>query len=91
MSTTAVGHDLKARVIRALENPNYDWRTVGGVASEIGASKEDVLAVLGAMPDVVVRTSDADGRSIFTTREHYEQTHGLGDKILSALADRVIA
>ncbi|MGO9123339.1 MAG: hypothetical protein ACLP6G_00485 [Terriglobales bacterium] len=91
MTTTVVSHDLRNRVIAALENPKYDWRTVGGVASEVGASKDDVAALLGAMPDIVVRASDDKGRTIFTTREHYERTHGLGDKLLSALADKVIA
>jgi hypothetical protein len=91
MSIAVVSHDLRARIITALENPKYDWRTIDGVTSEIRASKDDVLAALSAMPDVVVRAADADGRSIFTTRQHYERTHGLGDKLLSALADKVIA
>ena len=91
MTTAVVSHDLKGRVIAALENPKYDWRTVGGVASEVSASKDDVAAVLSTMPDIVVRATDDNGRVIFTTREHYERTHGLGDRLLSALADKVIA
>jgi hypothetical protein len=43
------------------------------------------------MSDQIVRATTADGRTVFTTRNHYEKTHGLGDKILSVLADKIVA
>ena len=89
-STAAVRTKLQDRVVKALENPEYDWRTIPGIASEIHASESDIITALNAMKDVVIRSADSEGRSIFTTRNHYEKTHGFGDKLVSALTDRVV-
>jgi hypothetical protein len=83
--------DLKTAVIRALEDERYDWRTLDGLATALGTSEREVLGVLNSIPDQIVRAASADGQSLFTTRSHYEKTHGFGDKILSALADKVVA
>lgn len=87
----AARDDIRGKVITALENPAYDWRTVPGIAAEVGASEKEVIAILHSMKDVVVRTEDSEGRPIFTTRQHYQKTHGFGDRLLSALSDRVVS
>jgi predicted transcriptional regulator len=86
-----VSNDFKAQVIKALENPQYDWRTIQGLASELHASESEVVRALGSLRDIVVRTEDGQGRRLFTTRSHYEKTHGFADKLLSALSDRIVA
>lgn len=91
MSQAGAAVDLRAALVHALEDPRYDWRTVRGLTRALGLSEQDVVRTLDSMPDVVVRASTADGRTVFTTRRHYEKTHGFGDKLLSALADRVVA
>lgn len=91
MPQAAAGLDLRAAVVRALEDDRYDWRTVGGIAREIGATNQEIISVLNSMSDQIVRATAEDGKSLFTTRKHYEKTHGLGDKLLSALADKVVA
>jgi len=91
MPEIAHSTDLKTAVLKALEDEQYDWRTIKGLVKSTGATEPEVLSVLNSLSDQVVRSQDADGRSLFTTREHYQKTHGLGDKILSALADRIIA
>lgn len=78
-------------VIQALEDDRFDWRTVSGVASDLNITEQEVVGVLNSIPDQIVRASAADGRNVFTTRRHYEKTHGFGDKLLSALADKVVA
>ena len=83
--------DFTAQVIKALENPQYDWRTIQGLASELRASESEVVAALALLRDTVVRTEDSQGRHLFTTRLHYEKTHGFADKLLSALSDRIVA
>lgn len=91
MPQAAQSLDLKTAVLGALEDERYDWRTVNGIARALEVSERDVLRVLGSMPDQIVRTTTADGRSVYTTRSHYEKTHGFSDKLLSALADKVVA
>lgn len=91
MPQAAAGLDLRSAVVRALEDDRYDWRTIGGIASDLGVAKAEVVSILQSMPDDIITTKTEDGRNVFTTRRHYEKTHGLGDKILSALADKVVA
>jgi hypothetical protein len=83
--------DLKTALIKALEDERYDWRTILGLARALGTSEKEIIDLLNAFPDQVVRTTGADGQSLFTTRSHYEKTHGFRDKLLSALADKVVA
>src|SRR5258708_1188466 len=87
----ASSSDIKTRVIAALEDERYDWRTLNGLARSVGAREADILQVLNSMPDQVVRATTTDGRTVFTTRKHYEETHGFGDRLLSVLTDKVVA
>lgn len=91
MPQAAAAIDLRGTIIRALEDENYDWRTLDGLARATGAKNQEILSVLNSLSDEIVRATAADGRSLFTTRNHYEKTHGFGDKLLSALADKVVA
>jgi succinyl-CoA synthetase beta subunit len=82
---------LPSSVVAALENPKYDWRTAEAVSRESGMDLENVRALLENSPRTIVRSSvpDEHGRSLYTTRKHYRETHGIGARLLSALADRV--
>jgi hypothetical protein len=91
MPQTAQGVDLKTAVLKALEDERYDWRTIKGLAKATGAIETEIIPILASLSDQIVRSQDADGRSLFTTREHYQHTHGFGDRLLSALADRIVA
>ena len=91
MAPTTKRTDLASAVVEALEDERYDWRTVGGLSKTLGVTESEILSILNSSPDNIVRTQDADGQTLFTTRSHYQKTHGLGDKILSALADRITA
>jgi len=86
-----MGDSAMHRVIDALEDPRYDWRTVEGVAEQTGIDPSMVRAILKESEDQIVRSSvpDESGRSLYTTRKHYRQTNGLGTRILSALSDRI--
>jgi len=83
--------DLRAAVVQALEDDRYDWRTLGGIARATGAQNQEIVSVLNSMSDQILRTTAADGQTLYTTRNHYEKTHDFGDKLLSALADKVVA
>jgi predicted ArsR family transcriptional regulator len=87
----AVPAELRQRVTSALEDPKYEWRTIDGVAKELGLTEAQVRAVLDDLQEEIVRSSvpDESGRNLYTTRRHYRQTHGLGSRILNALSDKV--
>jgi len=67
----------KERVLAALANPNYSWRTSEGVSKETGLDPTRVLQIIEGMPDLVIksRIPDAQGRALYATREHYKKTH----------------
>ena len=83
--------DLRGQFIRALEDDRYEWRTVDGVSEQIGIPAAQVQEILESLKQEIVRSSipDEAGRSLYTTRKHYRDTHGLGARFLDALSDKV--
>jgi len=83
--------DLRGPIIRALEDDRYEWRTVDGVSEQIGIPAAQVQEILESLKQEIVRSSipDEAGRSLYTTRKHYRDTHGLGARFLDALSDKV--
>jgi hypothetical protein len=77
-------------VLKALENPKYKWRTIGGVSQETGLSADQVLEVLGSPSDKIVKSSipSPEGKSLFTTREHFRKSASTFEKVLSAIKNR---
>ncbi len=69
--------DDVARVLAALANPQYEWRTIDGVNKETGLEPSRILQIIESMPDQIIRSRvpDAQGRALYTTRQHYMKTH----------------
>ena len=67
----------KERVLAALANPNYSWRTCEGVSRETALDPARVLQLIEEMSELVIksRIPDAQGRALYATREHYKKTH----------------
>lgn len=74
----------------ALENPQFKWRTIPGVAKEAGVEPDLVRRALAAMSDSVVRSEvpSADGSDLFTTRDHFSEFASLSEKLLGAVKNR---
>ena len=77
--------DSKTQVIAALENRKWDWRTVEGIARDTELSEQQILEILEASPNEIIRSRipDAQGRALYTTRRHYAQRRGILDKFRS--------
>ena len=80
-------------VLRALENPKYNWRTIKGIAHETGFDEAVVTQIirgLSMVSDQIVQSSvpDEKGQTLFTTRKHYYETNNLANRLLSVFADR---
>ncbi len=80
-------------VVRALENPKWDWRTIGGISEETGIDAHQVALILTFLPNMVdiVQSSvpDKQGRPLFTTRNHYNKRQNIANRILSVFSDRI--
>lgn len=83
--------DSRTLVVAALEDSRYDWRTLDGLATQTGLSRSRVASVIKDLGNTVVRSSipDEEGRSLYTTRKHYNARHSIGARFLNALADKV--
>ncbi len=56
------------RVLRALRNPQWDWRTVSGLAAEAGLSESQVLEVLHSLSSALERGKTADHQDVYRLR-----------------------
>jgi hypothetical protein len=74
-----------ARVVEALEDSRYDWRTVEGVSRVAALPPARVIEILRTHPDTFMQSAvpDPQGRPLFTTRRHYRQTHSSLDRLKS--------
>ncbi len=81
------------KVVRALENPKWDWRTIDGISEETGIDRPKVVMILTFLPNLVdvVQSSkpDRNGSALFTTRKHYNSRRNLANRILSTFSDRI--
>jgi predicted transcriptional regulator len=81
------------KVVNALENPKYNWRTIDGISQETGIDPSQVAMILKALPNIVdvVQSSVPDklGRPLFTTRNHYDKSQNILNRILSTFSDRI--
>ena len=87
---TQVSPKDKGRVLKALENPNYKWRTINGVAKETGLNPELVQNVINSNSDMIVRSSvqSTEGEDLYTTRKHFQQEIPVIDRLLGAIKNR---
>ena len=85
---------VKKIIINALENKNYDWRTIDGIVRETALPAEEVRDMIKKLAEdgIVVRVpyTAENGTNIYTTRKHYHETIGLLGRLISALTDRII-
>jgi predicted transcriptional regulator len=80
------------KIIAALEDANFKWRTVAGVAKQAGLSPEQVTTGLKTLIDVglVMRSTipSEKGDDLYTTRKHYKTYAPLGERLLAAFRNR---
>ena len=83
--------DLSLKIIAALENPSYKWRTIEDVAIELGLPTGIVAEFLLRHDDVVLRSRvpRKDGEPLFTTRKHYLRHASPAQKFLAGIINRI--
>ena len=78
-------------VVGALENPEFSWRTVAGIARESGLTEAEVLEVLSQQTDLLFESSvlSKSGERLFTTRRQFRKTATALDKLRGAFKNRI--
>lgn len=83
--------DLKEKVITALENPDFDWRTLQGISKEIGIAQEKIKEIISQLDELIVQSSipDKDGNDLYTTRKHYNETQSFFKRSINAASGSI--
>jgi hypothetical protein len=83
--------DVLKKVIAALENPKYKWRTIGGIAKETRLTADAVVNVLTSAAETIVRSSvpSKDGDALFTTRARFRQSASVAERLRGAFTNRL--
>ncbi len=83
--------ELRIKVVEALESDRYKWRTVKGIAKEIGVNEEQVIAVIEQNIDDIVQSSVSsnNGEDLYTTRDHFREYSSAFDKVIGAFKGRL--
>lgn len=68
MMIQALQNDRNERVLRALADPRWDFRTIAGIARDAHLTEDEVAGALAELGDQVRRSDvpDSSGRPIFT-------------------------
>lgn len=79
--------NLETRILDALSDSRWQWRTIGGVAKQLQLPPDTVNDLIQRMPDKVIRARlpDVHGRALYATREHYMKTHSAIKRLLDQL------
>ncbi len=89
-SASMLDNPVQMKIVKALENPNYVWRTLSGIEQETLLPRGEILATLEDMPkDVLVISHNKNGSRIFSTRSHYRKTESFLGKLVSVLSGEV--
>jgi hypothetical protein len=90
VSVTPIVND-RTLVLKALNNDDFMWRTAEGIARETDLSLEAVNSVLSSLSDSLIQSAvpNENGRTRYTTLEHYRAHAGILRRVLDTLSDQV--
>ena len=82
--------DELSRVICALDDKKYKWRTVSGISKATGISPDRVKELLSSSGELVVQSSALSpaGEPLFTSRSKHNKEASPWARIGSALRNR---
>ncbi|MEO9385868.1 hypothetical protein [Chromobacterium phragmitis] len=82
--------DAEEKILKALENPKFKWRTIGGIAKEAKVSPDIVRAVVTQRSERIVKSSvpNTKGEPLFTLREKHRVQTSAFRRLVSALKNR---
>lgn len=78
------------RVICALDDKKYKWRTISGVSKATGISTERVKELISENSELIIQSSALSpaGEPLFTTRSKHNKEASAWARIGSALRNR---
>lgn len=88
---TSENEETKIKIMNALEDKNYKFRTINGISKATRTDRETVEKIIRSEGKRVVISyrKTKDGEDLYTTRTHYEESASLKEKIMGAFLNRV--
>lgn len=80
--------ELFQRVVCALEQPNYKWRTLTAVAKEVGVPESALIQILQRHGEEIVRSTSSSGEALYSTRKHLREKSTVVERLSRALRNR---
>lgn len=82
---------IYGKVIGALNNDRYKYRTLRGIAKEAGVPEEKILKVVREHSDeiVILFRTTKDGQPLFASRKKYQKKATAMEKVMGAFLNRV--
>lgn len=85
-----VDSEVARQVLAALAMPQFDWRTVDGVAAVTGLNEEEVRHALVNLSEVVeFPAGSSTGERLFALRERASARASLAQKAIGAVRNRL--
>ncbi|WP_321882935.1 hypothetical protein [Paraburkholderia bannensis] len=82
--------DAKVKVLAAIKDSSFRWRTPRGIAKDSGVPVQQVFKILNESKDFIkARKPNKHGEPLFSTRERYEQNLGFGQRLLSVITNKI--
>ena len=79
------------KILKALEDPKYKWRTVRGVSTATGIDPVTVVNSMSNHPHIIIQSAipTASGEELFTTRNHYREKSSTWELISNSIKNKV--
>jgi hypothetical protein len=77
-----VTNPAEVQIFEALEDPQWQWRSIGALSRVSGLPESEVRSVLYKYPSLVRKSSvpSADGQDLFTLQQRYYENKNPFDK-----------
>jgi len=91
LDTSILSADDRRKVVQALEDDRYVWRTIDGIVKDTGLPRvtvENAVQWDDEIDAIIASYPDDKGRTLYTTRRHYQQKRPFGWRVLGAIAGK---
>jgi hypothetical protein len=92
LDSSILSPEDRQKVIAALEDDRYVWRTVDGIVRDTGLARitvENAVQWDDEIDAIVASYPDNKGRTQYTTRRHYQEKRPFGWRVLGAIAGKM--
>lgn len=82
--------EKEIKIIGALENDKFKWRTIDGIANDTNISKEEIASIISKCDDLIIKSNipSIDGKELFTTRKQLKKKATLSEKFAAVINNR---